>query len=165
MIIFRLPGIYGPGRNALVALRKGTARRIIKPGQVFNRVHVEDIAAALALSLTKDAASAVYNVTDDEPSPPQDVDRLRGRASRHRAAARRSPSRAAELSPMAASFYAESKRVSNDLIKRAARLRAGFPELSRGLTRPLATGPGKAQISSMKTRRSGRCNRLRAMEA
>ena len=163
VVSFRLPGIYGPGRNALMALREGTARRIVKPGQVFNRVHVEDIATALTLSLTNDVASAVYNVTDDEPTPLQDVISFAAGLLGIEPPPLIDFAKA-ELSPMAASLYAESKRVRNDLIKR----RLGFtslPDLSPGLTRPLATGPGKAQISSMKTRRSGRCNRLRAMEA
>ena len=71
--IFRLAGIYGPGQNALVNLAQGTARRIIKPGQVFNRIHVEDIAGALAASMDRPSPGAIYNVTDDEPAPPQDV--------------------------------------------------------------------------------------------
>ena len=71
--VFRLAGIYGPGRNALVNLAEGTARRIVKPGQVFNRIHVEDIAAVLAASIERPRAGAIYNVTDDEPAPPQDV--------------------------------------------------------------------------------------------
>ena len=71
--VFRLSGIYGPGQNALVNLAQGTARRIIKPGQVFNRIHVEDIAGALAASMERPSPGAIYNVTDDEPAPPQDV--------------------------------------------------------------------------------------------
>ena len=71
--VFRLAGIYGPGRNALKNLRDGAARRIVKPGQVFNRIHVDDIAAALVASIDRPRAGAVYNVADDEPAPPQDV--------------------------------------------------------------------------------------------
>ena len=77
--IFRLAGIYGPGRNPLVKLAEGTAHRIVKPGQVFNRIHVADIAATLAAAIARPAAR-VYNVCDDEPAPPQDVDRLCRRA-------------------------------------------------------------------------------------
>jgi nucleoside-diphosphate-sugar epimerase len=71
--VFRLAGIYGPGRNAFDRLRAGTAQRIVKPGQVFNRVHVADIATVLQASIARPRAGAVYNATDDEPSPPQDV--------------------------------------------------------------------------------------------
>ena len=136
---FRLPGIYGPGRNALVALRAGTARRIVKPGQIFNRVHVDDIVAALSLSMKNDAASAVYNVTDDEPSPPQDVITF--------AAAllgiEPPPEIAfadAKLSPMAAGFYAESKRVRNGLIKRNLGFAPAYPTYREGLQALLRRG-------------------------
>ena len=71
--IFRLSGIYGPGRNAIVNLREGVARRLVKPGQVFNRIHAEDIAGILLASLAQPRPGAIYNVTDDEPAPPQDV--------------------------------------------------------------------------------------------
>jgi nucleoside-diphosphate-sugar epimerase len=139
VISFRLPGIYGPDRNALVALREGKARRIIKPGQSFNRVHVEDIATALGLSLKKDVASAVYNVTDDEPSPPQDVVAfaagLLGLAPPPEASFE-----AAKLSPMAASFYAENKRVRNDLIKRRLAFAPAFPSYREGLRELLRQG-------------------------
>ena len=74
--IFRLAGIYGPGRNAFVNLADGKARRIVKPGQVFNRIHVADIAAALAAAVAK-PATRIYNLADDEPAPPQDVVALR----------------------------------------------------------------------------------------
>jgi nucleoside-diphosphate-sugar epimerase len=142
VIRFRLPGIYGARRNALVALREGTARRIVKPGQVFNRVHVEDIATALALSLTNDAVSAVYNVTDDEPAPPQDVvafaaELLCIEPPREIDLAK------ADLSPMAASFYAESKRVRNDLIKRRLGFSPAFPSYREGLRELWRQGEGK----------------------
>jgi predicted RNase H-like HicB family nuclease len=71
--VFRLAGIYGPGRSALDKLRAGTARRIVKPGQVFNRIHVEDIASVLEASMAQPRAGAIYNVADDEPAPPEDV--------------------------------------------------------------------------------------------
>ena len=141
VITFRLPGIYGPGRNALAALRKGTARRVIKPGQVFNRVHVEDIATALALSLAKDAACALYNVTDDEPSPPQNVIAFAAELL----GVEPPPEIAfedAELSPMAASFYGENKRVSNALIKRALGFAPAFPSYREGLRELLRQGEG-----------------------
>lgn len=111
----RLSGIYGPGRNALVNLEKGRARRIVKPGQVFNRIHVADIAGALTL-LAERRAGGVFNVTDDEPAPPQDViefaAELMGVAPPPEIAFEE-----ADLSPMARSFYGDVKRVSNAKIK------------------------------------------------
>ena len=71
--VFRLAGIYGPGRSVIDSLRAGTARRIVKPGQVFNRIHVEDVARVLAAAIDKDTGHRIYNVGDDEPAPPQDV--------------------------------------------------------------------------------------------
>ncbi len=141
VISFRLPGIYGPGRNALVALREGTARRIIKPGQIFNRVHVEDIATALGLSLNNDVASAVYNVTDDAPSPPQDVVAFAAGLLGVEPPPEVS-FEAAKLSPMAASFYAENKRVRNDLIKRRLGFAPAFPSYREGLRELLRQGEG-----------------------
>ncbi len=85
--VFRLAGIYGPGRSAFDKLRAGTARRVVKPGQVFNRIHVEDIATVLEASIARPRAGAVYNVADDEPAPPEDVVAYRRRAVGGRAAA------------------------------------------------------------------------------
>ena len=114
--IFRLAGIYGPGRGPFEKLRRGNARRIIKSGQVFSRIHVEDIAQVLAASIAKPRAGAIYNLCDDDPAPPQDViayaAELLGMPV--------PPDEdfdTAEMRPMARSFYAESKRVRNDLIK------------------------------------------------
>jgi len=132
VIRFRLPGIYGPGRNALMALREGEARRIVKVGQVFNRVHVEDVATALELSLKSDAASAVYNVTDDEPSAPQDVITFAAALLGIEPPPLIDFADAA-LSPMAASFYEESKRVCNGLIKRRLGFSPAFPSYREGL--------------------------------
>lgn len=113
--VLRLSGIYGPGRNALVNLERGTARRLVKPGQVFNRIHVDDIAAALRL-LAQGNRAGIYNVTDDEPAPPQDVVSfaagLMGVAPPPEIDFEK-----AELSPMARSFYGENKRVSNARMK------------------------------------------------
>jgi nucleoside-diphosphate-sugar epimerase len=114
--VFRLSGIYGPGQNALVNLAEGTARRLIKPGQVFHRVHVEDIAGALAASLARPRAGAVYNVTDDEPAPPQDVVAYAA-GLMGVPAPPDLPFETATLSPMARSFYSENKRVSNAATK------------------------------------------------
>jgi nucleoside-diphosphate-sugar epimerase len=117
--IFRLSGIYGPGQNALENLRTGTARRLIKPGQVFNRIHVSDIAGAAAhcmeLALSGGSVPAIVNVTDNEPAPPQDVvahaATLMGLSPPPE-----QPFETASLSPMARSFYGENKRVSNRLL-------------------------------------------------
>lgn len=113
--IFRLAGIYGPGRSALDKVRDGTARRIIKPGQVFNRIHVDDIGRVVAAAATE-VAGGIFNVTDDEPGPPQDViahaaDLLGFDAPPDVAF------KDAELSAMGRSFYGENKRVSNAKIK------------------------------------------------
>ena len=111
--IFRIAGIYGPGRGPFAKLRAGTARRIVKPGQVFGRIHVEDIARALAASIDAPDPGTAYNLADDEPAPPQDViahaARLLGLPVPPEL-----PFDDADLSPMARSFYAESKRVRND---------------------------------------------------
>lgn len=110
--VFRLAGIYGPGRNALVNLRDGSARRLVKPGQVFNRIHVDDIAGALEASLLRPHAGAIYNVTDDEPAPPQDVVAFAAELMGTPPPPEQ-PFETAELSQMARSFYGENKRVSN----------------------------------------------------
>lgn len=138
--IFRLAGIYGPGRNALVSLIEGTARRIVKAGQVFSRIHVEDIAAVLEASMARPQPGRAYNVCDDEPCPPQDVivyaAELLGVPP--------PPDIAfadAALSPMARSFYADSKRVSNARIKTELGVRLTYPTYREGL-RALLAFPG-----------------------
>ncbi len=133
----RLPGIYGPGRSALDRVRSGKARRIIKPGQVFSRVHVDDIVSGLAALLEHDTAPGVWHLCDDEPAPPEDVivwaaDRL-GLA--------RPPAvdfATAQLSEMARSFYDECKRVSNARAKSALGWRPAFPDYRTGLEAILA---------------------------
>ena len=130
--IFRLPGIYGPGRSALDAVRAGSARRIVKPGQMFNRVHVADIAAALEAAFTQPHRHAVYNVTDDEPAPPEDVIAYAAKLL----GAPLPPAIAfedAELSAMARSFYGESKRVSNRRLKLGLGLKLAYPSYREGL--------------------------------
>jgi dTDP-4-dehydrorhamnose reductase len=109
--ILRLAGIYGPGRNALVNLRRGEARRIVKPGQVFNRAHVDDIAEISRLVLTRDLKGQIWNVADDEPAPPQDVVAYAA-ALLGVEPPPEEPFDQATLSPMAREFYADSKRVS-----------------------------------------------------
>ena len=113
--IFRLSGIYGPGRNAFENFRKGTARRLVKPGQVFNRIHVADIAGALKAAMTK-PSTRVFNVTDDEPAPPQDVVAFAAELLGVEAPPE-IPFETADLTPMARSFYGENKRVSNQRLK------------------------------------------------
>ena len=115
--ILRLSGIYGPGRNAFVNLETGKAKRLIKPGQVFNRIHVEDIARALDF-LAERRQDGVFNVTDDLPAPPQDVVEYAGSLMK----VDLPPAidfASATISPMARSFYGENKRVSNAKLKRA----------------------------------------------
>ena len=135
--VFRLPGIYGPGRSAVEALLAGTARRIVKPGQVFNRIHVDDIAAALAIAMTGPPWHKVYNLVDDEPAPPEDVvafaAELLGVAPPPPI-----PFAEAELSPMAARFYAESKRVSNRRMRRDLGVSLAYPTYREGLAAILA---------------------------
>lgn len=131
--LFRLAGIYGPGRNQLLNVRDGSAQRIIKPGQIFSRIHVEDIAGVLAASLAKPNPGRAYNVCDDEPCPPQEVVAyaadLLGLPLPPEI-----PFEQAELSPMARSFYAESKRVSNKRIKTELGYRLIYPNYREGLT-------------------------------
>lgn len=115
--VLRLAGIYGPGRNAFVNLRDGTARRLVKPGQVFNRVHVADIAGALA-HLADREKGGIFNVTDDEPAPPQDVV-ARAAELMGVEPPPEIPFEEAQLTPMARSFYGENKRVSNAALKAA----------------------------------------------
>jgi nucleoside-diphosphate-sugar epimerase len=135
--IFRLAGIYGPGRGPFEKVRDGTARRIIKPGQFFSRIHVEDIAQVLAASIRSPAPGTAYNVCDDNPAPPQDVlshaARLLGLPDPPAV-----PFDAATLSPMARSFYGESKRVRNDLIKTGLGVQLHHPTYQEGLAALLA---------------------------
>lgn len=130
--IFRLSGIYGPGRSAIDNLRAGTARRIIKPGQVFNRIHVEDIGGAVARALMRNGPLSIFNLTDDEPCPPQDVVTyaagLLGITPPPEI-----PFEAADLSPMGRSFYGENKRVSNAKIRSELGYRFRYPTYREGL--------------------------------
>lgn len=115
--VFRLPGIYGPGRSAIDQLRAGTAKRIDKPGQVFSRIHVEDIAGALAASAARPRPGAIYNVADDEPASAADVV-AHAAALIGVAPPPLEPYDPARLPPMAREFYAETRRVSNARLKR-----------------------------------------------
>lgn len=130
--IFRLAGIYGPGRNQLLSLLDGTARRVIKPGQVFSRIHVDDIASVLEASIANPHPGRAYNVCDDEAAPPQDVVEF-GAKLMGLPIPPAIPFEEAELSPMARSFYADSKRVSNARIKEELGVQLGFPTYREGL--------------------------------
>lgn len=132
LIIFRLPGIYGPGRSALDTVRAGKAKRIYKEGQIFSRMHVGDIAAALEASMEKPRAYGVYNLADDEPAPPQDVVEFAcGLLGVEPPPL--TPIEDADLSPMAKSFYADNKRVSNARMKEALLPALAFPTYREGL--------------------------------
>lgn len=135
--IFRLAGIYGPGRGPFEKLRSGTARRIVKPGQVFSRTHAEDIAQVLAASIARPDPGAIYNVCDDEPAPPEQV--LETAATLLGVPVPPAEDFAtAEMTPMARSFYAESKRVANDRIKRDLGVALRYPDHRAGLLALLA---------------------------
>ena len=130
--VFRLPGIYGPGRSPFDRLREGTAHRLIKPGQVFSRIHVDDLAAGLEASIARPRAGAIYHLCDDDPAPSQDVTAF-----------------AAELigvppppiepyddsgaMPAVRRFYRENKRVSNALAKAELGWRPAYPSYRDGL--------------------------------
>lgn len=139
--IFRLAGIYGPGRGPFEKVRDGSARRILKPGQVFSRIHVEDIAQVVAASIAQPHPGRAYNVCDDDPAPPEDVighaAELLGLPLPPAV-----PYNQAEMTPMARSFYAESKRVRNDRIKSELGVRLLFPTYREGLAALLAGGAG-----------------------
>jgi nucleoside-diphosphate-sugar epimerase len=135
--IFRLAGIYGPGRGPFAKVRDGSARRIIKPGQVFSRTHVADIAQVLAASIARPNPGGIYNVCDDDPAPPEDVigyaAELLGLPL--------PPTEdfaTADMTPMARSFYAESKKVRNDRIKDELGVRLIYPDYRSGLRALLA---------------------------
>ena len=130
--LFRLAGIYGPGRNALETVRSGQARRVVKPGQVFSRVHRDDIVQTLRASMARPNPGAAYNVCDDEAAPPQDVIAyacgLLGVAPPPE-----TPWQDAALSPMARSFYRDNKRVANNRIKEELGVRFAWPTYRDGL--------------------------------
>ncbi len=130
--VLRLSGIYGPGRSVIEKLRDGTAKRLIKPGQVFNRIHVADIAQAINACFVGSAPSGVYNVTDDEPAPPQDVVTYAAELL----GVTPPPEQefvAAQLSPMARSFYGENKRTSNKKMREVLGITPKFPTYREGI--------------------------------
>lgn len=132
VLVFRLAGIYGPGRSALDSLLDGKARRLIKPGQVFNRIHRDDIAGLLEAAIARSPGHSIYNVCDDEPAPPQDViayaAHLLGLPVPPDVAYDRAP-----LSAMAASFYSENKRISNARAKCDLGWHPSYPTYREGL--------------------------------
>lgn len=130
--VFRLAGIYGPGRGPFEKVRQGTARRIVKQGQVFSRIHVDDIAQVLKASIDRPHTGATYNLCDDDPAPPQEV-------IAHAAellglpVPQEVPFEEAEMTLMARSFYAESKKVRNDRIKDELGVTLIHPDYRSGL--------------------------------
>jgi len=131
--IFRLSGIYGPGRNWFINIEKGTSRRLVKPGQVFNRIHREDIGTAVTHAM-RENISGIFNITDNEPAPPQDVVTYA-----HELMGKEPPPEidfeSAEISPMARSFYGENKRVSNAKSKSVLKMEYAWPDYQTALKR------------------------------
>jgi len=140
--IFRLSGIYGPGRNWFINIEKGTSRRLVKPDQVFNRIHREDIGQAVTLAMRENIGE-VFNITDDDPAPPQDVV-----THAHELMGKTPPPEVdfetADISPMARSFYGENKRVSNQKSKEVLRLEYQWPNYKVSLKRLWNEGSWKA---------------------
>jgi nucleoside-diphosphate-sugar epimerase len=132
--VLRLAGIYGPGRNALTQVARGDARRIVKSGQVFNRIHVEDIAQAIDAAFAR-KAPGVFNVADDEPSPPGEplafAAQLLGVAPPPEIPYEQAE---AAMSPLAKSFWQECRRVNNDKLKRELGVTLRYPTYREGLT-------------------------------
>lgn len=130
--IFRLAGIYGPGRSALDSIRAGVARRIDKPGHAFSRIHVEDIVQVLKVSMHSPAAGGIYNVCDDYPAPSHEVIahacEILGKPVPELL-----PYKEADLAPITRSFYADNKRVKNDKIKNALGVKLKYPDFKAGL--------------------------------
>ena len=142
LAIFRLSGIYGPGRNWFINIEKGTSRRLVKPGQVFNRIHREDIGQAVALAMRKNIGG-IFNITDDEPAPPQEVVTYA-----HELMGKTPPPeidfKTADISPMARSFYGENKRVSNKKSREVLGLEYKWPNYHFSLKRMWDEGSWKA---------------------
>jgi nucleoside-diphosphate-sugar epimerase len=142
--ILRLAGIYGPGRNTLVNLARGEARRIVKPEQVFNRAHVDDIAEISRLVLTRGLKGQIWNVTDEEPAPPQDVVAYAA-ALLGVQPPPEEPFDEANLSPMGREFYADNKRVSIAKAKAELGFAPAYPTYREGLTALAEAGEGQAR--------------------
>ncbi len=142
--VFRLSGIYGPGRNAIRNLLDGRARRIDKPGQVFSRIHIDDLVAVLEASMARPRPGRIYNVADDEPAPPQEVVAyaagLLGMPPPPLEDIERAP-----LTPMQRSFYRDNRRICNARIKRELGVRLRYPSYREGLKALLAHERGDAK--------------------
>ena len=145
--IFRLAGIYGPGRGPFAKVRAGTARRITKPGQVFSRIHVDDIAQVLLASIMRPDPGAIYNVCDDDPAPPEEVI-----AEAARLLGLPLPPEedfaTADMTPMARSFYAESKKVRNNRIKEDLGVTLRFADYRSGLRALLSHEVAAAKLDA-----------------
>lgn len=147
-LVFRLPGIYGPGRNTLRDLATGTARNIVKDGQVFNRAHVADIAAAIAAAIRDETADGIYNVADDEPAAQGEVVAF---AAGLLGVAPPAPVdfATAELSDMVRSFHLENKRVANARLKTLPGFRLTYPTYREGLAALHAQGEGRTATATL----------------
>ncbi len=142
--VLRLAGIYGPGQNALINVRLGRARNIDKPGQVFNRIHVQDIAQAIDAAFAH-SADEVFNVADDAPSPPCDpIAFAAGLLGLPAPPAIPYAEAVKTMSPLAASFYAENRRVRNGKLKRVLGVQLRYPSYREGLRALFAEGEGKS---------------------
>ncbi|MBP7335345.1 SDR family oxidoreductase [Niveispirillum sp.] len=135
--LFRLPGIYGPGRSAIDTVRAGTARRIDKAGQVFCRIHVDDIGGALIASMVRPMPGTAWNIADDEPAPAAQVVEHAARLLGVEPPPLE-PFDPASMSAMAASFYADNRRVRNDRLKQVLGYRLVHPTYREGLAAQMA---------------------------
>jgi dTDP-4-dehydrorhamnose reductase len=140
--ILRLAGIYGPGRNILLNLKAGTARRIVKRGQVFNRIHVEDIARAINAALASNGPGGVFNVSDDAPAPLQDVIAFAAMLMGIEPPPEQQIE-TADLTPLARSFYADNRRVSNRRLKEELGVKLAYPTYRVGLEALWEAGEGR----------------------
>lgn len=142
MQILRLSGIYGPGQNALHNLKSGTARRIVKPGQVFNRIHVGDIGRAILAAMETGLPSGIFNVTDDEPAPPQDVVTFAAELL----GVTPPPEQDFATAPMiemARSFYSKNQRVSNRRLRDILKVDLAYPTYREGIRALFEQGEGR----------------------
>lgn len=135
--IFRLPGIYGPGRSIFERIKAGQAQNILKPGHVFSRIHVDDIVQAIWVSLQHPTPREIYNVADDEPSEPRNL-LLEGSRLLGLTPPETIPFESAQLSPMGLSFWQECRRVSNQKLKQALGVKLYYPSYREGLRAILA---------------------------
>jgi len=135
--VFRLAGIYGPGRSALDSVRAGRAHRVVKPGHVVCRIHVDDIGQVLRAAMAKPSPGWIFNLADDDPAPPQDVI-TEACALLNVQPPPEAPLAEADLSPMARSFYADTRRVWNGRIKGRLGIRLLYPTHREGLSAILA---------------------------